>query len=145
MKLTIHQISKDTQEEIILRCHDPADSWVKAVQSISGGQLMINGTSDKKVHRIKLSDIYYFEVVDGESFFYCQKDVYSCKQRLYEFESLCGGTMLFRCSKSMILNAEKISYVHPSFSGRFEAVLDNGEKVIISRQYVSTLKQLLGR
>ena len=52
MKLTIHQIPKDVQEEIILCCHDPADSWVKAVQSISGGQLMINGTSDKKVHRM---------------------------------------------------------------------------------------------
>ena len=43
--------------------------------------------------------------------------------------------MLFRCSKSMILNAGKIDYVLPSLSGRFEAVLDNGEKVIISRQY----------
>lgn len=53
--------------------------------------------------------------------------------------------MLFRCSKSMILNAGKIDYVLPSLSGRFEAVLDNGEKVIISRQYVSTLKRLLGR
>ena len=145
MKLTIKQIPKDIQEEIILCCHDAADSWVKAVESISGGQLMVNGTSNEKVYRIKLSDVYYFEVVDGVSFFYCQKDVFSCKQRLYEFESLCSGTMLFRCSKSMILNAEKISYVHPSFSGRFEAVLDNGEKVIISRQYVSTLKQLLGR
>ena len=58
---------------------------------------------------------------------------------------LCLGTMLFRCSKSMILNAGKIDYVLPSLSGRFEAVLDNGEKVIISRQYVSTLKRLLGR
>lgn len=45
----------------------------------------------------------------------------------------------------MILNAGKIDYALPSLSGRFEAVLDNGEKVIISRQYVSTLKRLLGR
>lgn len=59
--------------------------------------------------------------------------------------NLCVGTMLFRCSKSMILNAGKIDYVLPSLSGRFEAVLDNDEKVILSRQYVSTLKRLLGR
>ena len=52
---------------------------------------------------------------------------------------------LCRCSKSMILNAGKTDYVLPSLSGRFEAALDNGEKVIISRQYVSTLKRLLGR
>ena len=53
--------------------------------------------------------------------------------------------MLFRCSKSMILNAGKIDSILPSLSGRFEAVLDNGEKVMISRQYVSALKRLLGR
>lgn len=89
MKLTIHQIPKDTQEEIILCCHDPADSWVKAVQSISGGQLMINGTSDKKVHRIRLSDIYYFEVVDGESFF--------TAKRMY-IPASSGSMNLSRCA-----------------------------------------------
>lgn len=84
-------------------------------------------------------------MVEGSSFLYCQKEVFSCKQKLYEFEALCIGTMLFRCSKSMILNAGKIDSILPSLSGRFEAVLDNGEKVMISRQYVSALKRLLGR
>ena len=44
----------------------------------------------------------------------------------------------------MILNADKIQYVRPSVSGRFEATLANNEKVIISRQYVGELKRLLG-
>lgn len=88
---------------------------------------------------------FSFEVVEGNSFLYCQKEVFSYKQKLYEFEALCIGTMLFRCSKSMILNAGKIDSILPSLSGRFEAVLDNGEKVMISRQYVSALKRLLGR
>lgn len=50
----------------------------------------------------------------------------------------------FRCSKSMVLNADKIEYIKPSVSGRFEAVLTNGETVIVSRKYVSELKRLLG-
>lgn len=109
------------------------------------GQITVNGVLDGKMCRLKLGDIYYFEVVEGSSFLYCQKEVFSCKQKLYEFEALCIGTMLFRCSKSMILNAGKIDSILPSLSGRFEAVLDNGEKVMISRQYVSALKRLLGR
>ena len=44
----------------------------------------------------------------------------------------------------MVLNAEKIDYVRPSLSGRFEAVLSNGEKVVVSRKYVSDLKRMLG-
>jgi hypothetical protein len=59
----------------------------------------------------------------------------SVEQIPYENEEeLCRNSMLFRCSKSMILNADKIQYVRPSVSGRFEATLTNNEKVIISRQ-----------
>lgn len=145
MKLTVEQIPAETPEEVLIRCHDPNEPWVDEVQGIAAGQLTINGLLDGKLYRLKLGDVYYFEIVDGRSFLYCQKAVFSCKQKLYEFEALCLGTMLFRCSKSMILNAEKIEYILPSLSGRFEAVLDNGEKVMISRQYVSTLKRLLGR
>lgn len=145
MKLTVEQVTTETPEEVLIRCHDPKEPWVSEVQNIAAGQIMVNGILDGKMCRLKLGDIYYFEVVEGNSFLYCQKEVFSCKQKLYEFEALCIGTMLFRCSKSMILNAGKIDYVLPSLSGRFEAVLDNGEKVMISRQYVSALKRLLGR
>ena len=69
----------------------------------------------------------------------------SVEQIPYENEEeLCRNSMLFRRSKSMILNADKIQYVRPSVSGRFEATLTNNEKVIISRQYVGELKRLLG-
>jgi DNA-binding LytR/AlgR family response regulator len=44
----------------------------------------------------------------------------------------------------MILNADRIDYVRPSLSGRFEAVLSNGEKVVVSRKYVADLKLMLG-
>jgi len=38
----------------------------------------------------------------------------------------------------------KVKSLSPAFGGRFEAVLDNGEKTIISRQYVPVLKERLG-
>ena len=49
-----------------------------------------------------------------------------------------------RASKSMILNLDKIRHLSPAFGGRFEALLENEEKVIISRQYVPVLKERLG-
>ena len=96
------------------------------------------------MHRLRLTEIFYFEVVDDRSFLYTQSEVFEAKEKLYEFERLCAGSALFRCSKSMVLNAEKIDYVRPSLSGRFEAVLSNGEKVVVSRKYVSDLKRMLG-
>ena len=105
MKVTVEQIAPERAEEVLLRCHDPKEPWVEEIQSIAAGQITVNGMADGKLCRLKLGDIYYFEVVDGSAFFYCQKEVFSSKQKLYEFEALCVGTMLFRCSKSMILNS----------------------------------------
>ena len=143
MKLSVEQIPIKSEEEVIVRCYSEKAKWVDAIRSVTAGELTINATADEKVYRIKLSDVFYFEIVEGKSFLYCQQSVFECKQKLYEFEKLCRNSMLFRCSKSMILNADKIKYVRPSVSGRFEATLTNDEKVIISRQYVSELKRKL--
>lgn len=144
MKLSVEQIPGEAEEEVIVRCYDTQEKWVEAIRSITAGEIDITGCVDEKIYRVKLSDVYYVEVVEGRSFLYCEKLVLECQQKLYEFEALCAGSMLFRCSKSMILNADKIEFVRPSVSGRFEATLVNKEKVIISRQYVSQLKKLLG-
>lgn len=144
MKLSVEQISHENEEEVIVRCYDTQEKWVEAIRAVTAGEVSVSAFAEKRVYRLRLSDVYYFEVVDGSSFLYCEKAVYECRQKLYEFEELCRSSMLFRCSKSMILNAEKIQYVRPSVSGRFEATLTNNEKVMISRQYVGELKQLLG-
>jgi len=143
MKVTVEQIGKDRGEEVIVRCHDPGAEWVSNVTEASSVHRMICGWQDDSMHRLRLSEVFYFEVVDDRSFLYTRTAVYEAKEKLYEFERLCEGSTLFRCSKSMILNATKIDYVRPSLSGRFEAVLSNGEKVIVSRKYVADLKQRL--
>ena len=144
MKLEVEQIDMEREEEVIVRCHDVEADWVGNVKDAAMGQLTVCGYKDNVLHRLRLSEIYYFEVVDGASFFYTQNDVFNAKEKLYEFEDVSAKSTLFRCSKSMILNADKIDYIRPSFSGRFEAVLSNGEAVIVSRKYVADLKRLLG-
>ena len=144
MKVTVDAIGKECEEELILRCHDPAAPWVERVMGAASGERTVNGWRDSALHRLKLSEIFYFEVVDDRSFLYTQTEVFEAREKLYEFERLCTGSSLFRCSKSMILNAERIDYVRPSLSGRFEAVLSNGEKAVVSRRYVADLKRMLG-
>lgn len=64
--------------------------------------------------------------------------------KLYGIEKQYENTEFFRASKSIILNITAIRCVSPAYSGRFEALLFNDEKVIISRQYVPDLKKKLG-
>ena len=144
MRVTVEQIDREREEELIVRCHDPGAAWVERVTEAASGQRTVCGWREDALHQLKLSEIYYFEVVDERAFVYTQAEVYEAKEKLYEFERLCAGSALFRCSKSMILNADRIDYVRPSLSGRFEAVLSNGEKVVVSRRYVAELKRMLG-
>lgn len=90
------------------------------------------------------SDIYYFEAVDNKVFAYCKQSVYEVKERLYQLEEVIEELPFMRISKSMIVNTGKILHISPALGGRFEAVLENDEKVIISRLYVPILKNKFG-
>jgi DNA-binding LytR/AlgR family response regulator len=144
MKISIEEISKELAEEILIRCHEVDDEINEILNKLKTENIIVLGYKNDKVHRISLRDIYYFEAVDGKVFTYCRDSVFEVKQKLYELEEICKGKNCFRASKSTILNITKISSVYPSISGRFEAVLDNGERAIISRQYVPVLKNMLG-
>lgn len=144
MKLTIEEIQRALEEELIVRCHDKEADWVNYVKTVEDQMGNLTGSKDGKIYRLKLKEIFYFEVVDNKSFVYCQNEVYESRLKLYEFEEKSKGTMFFRASKSVVLNADKIDHISPFLSGRFEAVLLNGEKMIVSRQYVSDLKRKLG-
>ena len=93
---------------------------------------------------VEPQEIYYFETVDQKVFVYCKNEVYEIRSRIYELEEMLAGKDFFRASKSVLLNLNVIKSLSPAFNGRFEAVLKNGEHVIISRQYVSLLKEKLG-
>lgn len=144
MKITIEEISNDAEEEIIVRCHSINSDTVKMLQELKSTPKGIVGYKAGAIHKLSLDEIYYFEVVDNKSFLYCKDEVYESRLKLYEFEQQSSDTSFFRAAKSMVLNADKIDYITPSLSGRFEATLLNGEKTVVSRQYVSELKKRMG-
>ncbi|MGG1551077.1 LytTR family DNA-binding domain-containing protein [Paenibacillus ferrarius] len=144
MKISIEQIDQTQEEEILIRCHVINDEVRSLKEKLKAESIVLLGYHYDRVHRIKLNDIYYFEAVDGKVFLYAKDNVYEVKHKLYELEEMCKEKKCFRASKSTIINIAKISHVSPSFSGRFEATLINGERIMISRQYVPALKSSLG-
>ncbi|MDT8976306.1 LytTR family DNA-binding domain-containing protein [Paenibacillus sp. chi10] len=144
MKISIEEIDIQKEEEIIIRCHEVNDEIMSLIKRIKLKNKMLMGFQEDTIHQIKLSDVYYFESVDNKVFMYCKDKVFEAKQKLYELEQIVEGKKFFRASKSSILNIAKISYIKPSISGRFEARMDNGETVMVSRQYVPILKSMLG-
>lgn len=144
MKVSIEEISKEQEEEIVIRCHEVNDEILKLLNKLKSERPVLLGYDENNIHRLRIEDVYYFEAVDNKVFIYCKKKVFESKQKLYELEETFRGKRFFRASKSIIINLAKISFVRPSLSGRFEAKLDNGEKVSVSRHYVPILKKMLG-
>ena len=142
-KVTVTQIDKDQDQEIVVRCHTINSEVVSIMEKLRQGDAVTLGTKDGKTYQISIMDIYYIESVDNKTYIYLQKDVYETKLKLYELEELLNEKHFLRVSKSTILNLMKISSIKPAMNGRFTAVLSSNEQVIISRKYVPDLKRAL--
>lgn len=144
MKIEIIQNEEIKETEITIKAKyiDEELSEILACLSLIGNT--VAGEKDGTVSFIPLKDIYYFESVDNKTFFYTKDEVYEIKARLYELESKLSNTTFVRISKSVIANLRKLKSIKRTKGARLEADLSNGEKLLVSRQYVSTIKDKLG-
>ena len=102
------------------------------------------GVGDQKT-RIALSDIYYIENVDRKLFIYTSKDVFRYDSSMAEVEGFTADTNLVRISRTCILNTDHLKEIRQVKNSRLEALLDNDEKVIVSRKYLQDIKKAFGR
>jgi len=144
MRIVIEESNPGEEDQIIIRCREMDEAVLKFISDLKMAQKKFAGVKEGIITMIDPVNIYYFEGVDNKVFLYCKQDVYEIKMKLYEIEENYRNTDFFRASKSVILNVTKIKSISTAFNGRFEAVLFNGEKVVISRQYVPELKNKLG-
>lgn len=143
MKIIIEEPHENEEDSVTIRCRNISSDVLSLISRLKQGEQLVGYDSDK-IYRVSPNDIYYFEAVDNKVFIYCKERFFESKSKLYELEHSLSGTDFFRASKSTIVNLAKIKSLAPALSGRFEATLDNHEKLIISRQYVPELKKKLG-
>lgn len=117
---------------------------MKLIYTIKSGRDNLACYEDESIRLIEPKTVFYFEAVDSKVFAYCENKIYEVKLKLYEIEKRFENTNFIRISKSTIVNLAKIQKITPAFNGKFEALLKNGERTIISRQYAVNLKKKLG-
>lgn len=144
MKIIIEQIGQEEEEQILIRCRSVDDSVVTLAKELEKRRDKLTVREGERIFQVDPSEVYYFEAVDNKVFLYTKEKVYETKLKLYELEEQFGYTDFIRVSKSVILNLSKVESFYPEFNGRFEALMKNKERVLISRQYVPELKKRLG-
>ena len=81
MKTRIELISEDQPEEIVVRCYQITEEIQNMISFIENDKKII-GYKRETAYHLKMSDIYYFEIVDQKAFIYCEKDIYESKMKL---------------------------------------------------------------
>ena len=143
MDIRILKIAKNQPEQLEIRCHEMTDEVKEIVTFVKSRQGQMTGIIEGKQYEIPVIDVYYIEAVDNKVFLYCSRQVYETKQKLYELEEILREKYFLRVSKSLLLNLMKVKSIKPAFNGRFTAILQSGEEIMISRKYVPELKEAL--
>ena len=142
MKIIIQEPPQNEEESIIFNVRCISDNISRAINLIKSHDCLTVYINEE-AFMLSVTDIFYVESVDLKTFVYAQKAVYRSKLKLYEIEEALSTGDFIRISKQVIVNVKKIKSVSPAGDSRFQAVLVNGERVIISRQYVPVLKKRL--
>ncbi len=143
MRITIDESQSNLETEVIIKCKTINEEIQRLILMLKSTEERILGVLDGTNHFIEPKDIFYFESVDKKTFMYTQKEVLETPFRLYELEEKLDKLDFFRASKSTVINISKIKKLSPKFNGRLEALLENDEKLVISRQYVPIIKEIL--
>ncbi len=144
MKITILEKEPGEEDEIIVKCGQLDEKLTRLINQFKTGKGKMNFYKDSKIVLVEPSEVLYFESVDDKVFAYTKDSVYETKAKLYQLEEELPASDFFRASKAVIVNLDKIDSLAPVFGGRFEAILENGYKVVVSRNYLNELKERLG-
>ncbi len=143
MDIKVLKVGKNQPEELEIRCHEVTEAVREIVTFVKSRQGHLTGIVEGKQYEIPVGDVYYVEAVDNKVFMYGLKQVYETRHKLYELEEVLREKYFLRVSKSVLLNLMKVKSIKPALNGRFSAILQSEEEIIISRKYVPELKAAL--
>jgi DNA-binding LytR/AlgR family response regulator len=123
--------------------YDPTvDRLITKIRNLS---INFTGKADGKNVSIDIDDIYYIENVDRKIFLYSRKDVYRYDGSMSDIDSAINDTDLVRISRTCFMNVSHLREIMQMKNSHLEAVLDNEEKLIVSRKYLKDIKRIFRR
>ncbi len=142
MKYTITQVNEG-EDELTLRYQKVTPEVERVLNFMNNEQIKLVGLSDNMKTIIEPNEILYLESVDGKLFVYTQKDVLRIDYTLSQMSQILNDINFFRCSKSMIINIDKVRCLKSLPSNRIDATMCNGEHVMINRTFASDFRKRL--
>lgn len=142
MKYTVNQITQG-EDELILNYKEVNEEVERILAFMSRENRRLLGWKENEQVVIAPGELLYVESVEGKTFAYTEREVYRMNYTLQQLEVLLQKEYFFRCSKSMIMNINKVAGLRSLSSNRIDATMENGEHIMISRTYASDFRKRL--
>ena len=136
---------KDQPLTVIVEYPEYDQTVERLVNKIKNLSVSFTGKADGKTFSIDISDIYYIENVERKIFLYSKKDVYRFDGNMTDIDSAITDTDLVRISRTCFMNVSHLREIMQMKNSHLDAVLDNGEKLIVSRKYLKDIKKIFRR
>jgi len=101
----------------------------------------IECNSKNSIKKVNVSDIYYIESKDKMAVVFCEKESYQTNFRLYQLYEKLSDKGFVQVSKYCLLNINKLDKFKPLINSRMEAILINGARIYINRNYLTNIKK----
>lgn len=144
MKITIQTDENIEDTEITITCRAMTAELEKIVATLRVLDRQVTARKGEETFLLDAADIYYIDTVDKKAFIYTGTEVYDTEMRLYELEALLEKVGFLRVGKSCILNLKHIRSLKADLDRRIKVTMENGEQLLVSRQYAQELKKRLG-
>lgn len=127
---------------VIIEYPEWNDSVESLVRKIGRMDISFVGKTEEGAVSIGISDVYYIENVERKLFIYTEGDVYRFDGSMSDIESRIEDTALVRISRTCIMNTDHLKEIRQIRNSHLEAVMDNDEKLIVSRKYLPDIKRI---
>jgi Response regulator of the LytR/AlgR family len=115
----------------------------KLIKKIRGMGEFIAGCNNGRKYQIKTLDILYIESVDKRTFIYTSDNVFCITEKLNQLEIKLRKYGFVKINRTCLLNMDALDSIKNLVNSKLEAVLINGEKLIVSRTYLNNIKEFL--
>lgn len=143
MKVSLEQDFTREDIEVLIRYASMNQTVRKLEHMIQSMDRMVKCSLDSMEIQVGAGDIFYIESVDKRTFVYGESRVYRSEKRLYQLLEELADAGFVQVNKSCILNVNVLESIRSLRNSRMEATLSNGEKVTVTRKYVSAIREKL--